>query len=136
MSTVDEIIEQDNAELRKKYLTEFRCYTADEIRGLASSDSNDTHDYASVWENQNKIFSVSNDGVDVFPSFQFQDGKPLEIIEYLLAQMPDDMGNWQIAYWFSFGNSYIEDERAPKDSFDLKDDLAAAVKALSEEIYW
>jgi len=136
MSTVDEIIEQDNAELRKKYLKEFRCYTADEIRGLASSDSNDIQDYASLWENQNKIFSVNNDGVDVFPSFQFQDGKPLEIIEHLLAQMPDDMSNWQIAYWFSFGNGYIEGERAPKDSFDLKDDLAAAVKVLSEEIYW
>jgi len=50
--------------------------------------------------------------------------------------MPDDMSNWQIAYWFSFGNGYIEGERAPKDSFDLKDDLAAAVKVLSEEIYW
>ena len=136
MSTVDEIIEQDNAELRKKYLKEFRCYTADEIRGLASSDSNDTKDYASVWENQNKIFSVNSDGVDIFPSFQFNDGKPLEIIEHLLAQMPDDMSNWQIAYWFSFENGYIKDRRAPKDSFDLKDDLEAAVKALSEEIYW
>ena len=108
MSTVDEIIEQDNVELRKKYLKEFRCYTSDEIRDLASSDSNDTQDYASVWEKQNKIFSVNANGVDVFPSFQFQDGKPLEIIEDLLAQMPDDMSNWQIAYWFSFGSNYRE----------------------------
>jgi len=136
MSTVDEIIEQDNVELRKKYLKEFRCYTSDEIRDLASPDSNDTQDYASVWEKQNKIFSVNANGVDVFPSFQFQDGKPLEIIEDLLAQMPDDMSNWQIAYWFSFGSNYIENGLAPKDSFELKDDLAASVKALSEEIYW
>lgn len=136
MGTVDKIIEQDNIKLRKQYLREFRCYTSNEIQSLASSDSGDQQDYASVWENQNKIFSVNNNGIDVFPSFQFKDGKPLKIIEHLLAQLPDDMSSWQIAYWFSLGNSYIENERAPKDSFELESDLTAAVKALSEEVYW
>jgi len=121
MSTLEKEIEQDNVELREKYLSEFRCYTSDEISSFASTGTNDGQDYASMWKKQNKIFCVNSDGVEVFPSFQFHAGKPLEIIGVLLTQMPDDMSAWEIAFWFSFENSYIENNQAPKDSFNLKD---------------
>jgi len=133
MNAVYKKIEQDNVKLRNEYLSEFQCYSSEDIRAFASKNE---HDCALTWEKQGRIFSVKNNGVDVFPSFQFQDGKPLEIIERLLSQIPNDMSNWQTAFWFVSGNGYIENQQAPKDSFELKDDLAAAVKALSEEIYW
>lgn len=134
MFSVEEQIKQDNVNLRRDYLREFSCYTPEDINAFASTDANDTHDYAALWEQQNKIFSVNDGDIARFPTFQFKNGKPLDTIESVLPQLPRDMSNWEIAFWFSFPNAHIENERAPKDSFEAPGDLNAAIKALSYEI--
>jgi hypothetical protein len=136
MSVVDDRIRQDNVRLRAKYLSETHCYTSADIRKLAPCDSSDDQGYAEVWKKLNNIFSVNSDGIDVFPSFQFQDGKPKEIIGLLLSQMPENMSDWQIAFWLASGNGYLEGNQAPQDCLDQNDDLALAIKALSSEMYW
>ena len=96
MSVVDEKIKQDNLRLRAKYLSETRCYTSAEIRKLAPLDSSDNQDLLERWKELNEIFFVTSDGIDVFPSFQFRDGKPKEIIGLLLSQMPENMSDCRL----------------------------------------
>jgi len=136
MSDVNEMIELDNAKLHAQYLSEHQCYSASELKKLVSEGSSDGQDCVSIWKENRSIFSIYDNDLELFPMFQFHNGKPLEIIRRILSEMPSDMSDWEIALWFASANGYIENEQPPQDSLELEEDLNAAVKALSEEIYW
>ena len=44
---------------------------------------------------------------DLFPAFQFADGKPLPIIKKILEALPEDMSPWQTAFWFKSSNGWL-----------------------------
>ncbi len=72
-------------------------------------------------------------GIDLYPAFQFIDGKPRPVIEKILTELGDEFTAWQIAFWFASGNVHL-DEEEPRDSLDQIEDVVLAAKRLAEPI--
>ena len=129
---VDYEIERDNAELRARYLLETKAWTAADIHehmhgGLLANPS----EPASRWRREKKVFAVRTGRAQLFPSFQFADGRPRPIIAEVLKRLPDDMTPWQIAFWFRGGNGWL-DGRSPEEALDDRDGVLEAAERLHE----
>ena len=49
-------------------------------------------------ETRRRVFAVLDGEKDLFPAFQFADGKPLPIIQKILEVLPDYLSPWQTAF--------------------------------------
>ena len=113
---IDRELEQENAELRARYLWEVPTYTATDIHKLIhGSRSSNPSEPASRWKREKKVFAVRAGRAQLFPCFQFADGYPLPVIKEVLKRLPDDMTPWQIAFWFRSGNGWL-DGRPPEEA--------------------
>ena len=89
-------IERKNIEMRARYLRTADLYTAEDIQGPSTK-----------WKREGRVFAIKDDEKDLFPAFQFADGKPLPIIKEILEALPDYLSPWQIAFWFESGNGWL-----------------------------
>jgi hypothetical protein len=73
-------------------------------------------DQASDWKRQGWIFSVTFDGKEYFPRYEFDDlHQPLPVIRDILKAFgPADP--WKIAAWFHFPNGWIVEPRPAADA--------------------
>ena len=79
---VDRDLEQDNAELRVRYLREVPTYTAADIHQLMhGSKLSNPNEPASRWKREKRVFAVRAGTAQLFPRFQFADGYPLPVIK-------------------------------------------------------
>lgn len=97
---------------------------------------------ASDWKHRGRIFSVTYDGKDLYPAYQFDMNKqPLPAIREVLLILKES-DPWAIASWFHFPNSWITgpvgDSKknkyvaiAPKDA--LKNRWQDVIKAAEKE---
>jgi hypothetical protein len=122
-------IERANSRLRAKFLEQFPCLGSREVHIAAGSRSKNEAATAHRWKAQRRIFSVLHAGRELFPAFQFQEGRPRASIGAVLEVLPKTMTPWQIAFWFVSGNGWLGD-RAPGDCLD---DAAAVVAAARHE---
>ena len=74
---VDLEIERDNAELRATYLKTTELYTPEDIQGPSTK-----------WKREGRVFAIQDGEKDLFPAFQFADGKPLPIIKKSWRRCP------------------------------------------------
>ena len=74
---IDREIARKNAELRARYLRTTKLYTAEDIQGPISE-----------WKCEGRVFAIHDGEKDLFPAFQFVDGKPLPIIQKILEVLP------------------------------------------------
>ncbi|MEO3388770.1 hypothetical protein [Mesorhizobium sp. CAU 1741] len=125
MGAVHSKIELDNAKARVKFLEEVRCLTSSELADMAGHGAQNRSVTASRWKSERKVFSVSARRQELYPAFQFRDGKPDPAIAQILSELPSKMTAWQIAFWFVSSNSWL-DGRAPQSTLD---DPAAAIAA-------
>ena len=93
---IDLEIERDNAELRATYLRTTELYTPEDIQGLSTK-----------WKREGRVFAIQDGEKDLFPTFQFADGKPLPVIKKILEVLPDYLSPWQTAFWFESGNGWL-----------------------------
>ena len=93
---IDREIARKNAEMRARYLQTTELYTAEDIQ-----------DPSTKWKREGRVFAIQHDGKDMFPAFQFADGKPLPIIQKILEALPEDLTPWQTAFWFESGNGWL-----------------------------
>ena len=89
-------IERKKAEMRATYLKTTELYTPEDIQGPSTK-----------WKREGRVFAIQDGGKDLFPAFQFADGKPLPIIKKILEVLPDYLSPWQTAFWFESGNGWL-----------------------------
>ena len=89
-------IARKNAEMRATYLQTTELYTPEDIQGPSTK-----------WKREGRVFAIQHDGKDLFPAFQFADGKPLPVIKKILEVLPDYLSPWQTAFWFESGNGWL-----------------------------
>lgn len=131
-ASVDDDIELDNAELRAHYLRETACYTAADIRSRSpTTKPKNPSEPASRWKREKRIFAIRHHGSDLFPCFQFADGEPLPVIKKILASLPADLTPWQVAFWFSSGNGWL-DGKAPEAALSDVEAVLTAAERMGE----
>ena len=103
-------IEKDMiAKARKKTLDASSWLTQAKLTELTDSSLTELSDQLREWKETKLIFSVLQDGIELFPAYAFISGKfypasGLQAILILFAGRKDD---WGIAYWFASSNSYL-----------------------------
>jgi hypothetical protein len=126
-------IERDNAEAQARFIETVKCYSAEELAGLAGHSASNRSATATRWKTQQTIFGLRRLGRDRYPAFQFQEGRPRPIIGKVLKTLPADMSAWQTALWFASPNGWLEG-RKPVDC--LRDEAALLTAAKHEGDDW
>jgi len=119
-------IEADNARLRADFIKRFKALTSREIHRMSGSRSANRAATAHRWKRERQVFSVPHGGEDLFPAFQFRDGRPRPVIARILAALPE-LSPWQTALWFASGTGWLGD-RAPIECLDDADAVVAAAE--------
>ena len=99
------------------------CQSSRQASGLKTRNPSEP---ASRWKRQGKIFGVPVDRADLYPAFQFLEGRPQPEVRRVLAALPVSMSPRQIALWFASGNGWVEDDAAPQDALHDMDGVLAA----------
>jgi hypothetical protein len=108
------IQEQRNAEARWSLLQEFEALSGAEISARRSSSAKNPYALASRWRREGKIFAVESDRQLLYPSFQLDSVtfEPLAVVTDVLATLPrEEMSNWEIAFWWTADNDWLDGER-------------------------
>src|SRR5712691_4895447 len=122
-------IKMDNARERARFLTEVDCLTSRHVAENAGHQAANASVTGSRWKQRRKIFSVPWKGNELYPAFQFRDGLPHPTIGKVLRELPKRMSPWQIAFWFTSGNGWLNGA-TPANRLD---DEAAVVMAAQRE---
>lgn len=129
---VDRELELDNAELRARYVREVPAYTAADIHELMHGTRlRNPSEPASRWRREKKVFAVRAGRNQLFPRFQFADGRPRPVIREIMKRLPDGMTPWQTAFWFWSGNGWL-DGKSPADALGDRDRVLEAASRLRE----
>ena len=132
MSAVRSKIEADNARARVRFVEEVPCFTSGDLAELAGHSARNRSATASRWKAEKKAFSVQLGGRELFPAFQFRDGKPDPAVARVLDALPPEMGQWQVAFWFVSSNPWL-DGAIPSENIDKAASLVEAAHRLGEE---
>jgi hypothetical protein len=117
----------------KKILEEGDWLSAEDINRLQSVPPKLKSYPASDWKRRGRVFSVSHDGRDLYPRYQFDAlYQPLPVIKDILEAYGQYADAWALAAWFHFPNSWIVKDGqlplAPKDALDRHDDVVEAAR--------
>lgn len=126
-------IEDDNAQAQARFLESVPVYPAERVADVAGHASQNRSATATRWKSKGAIFSVRHGGRDLYPAFQFKDGAPHPVIAKVLKALPQTMSPWQIAFWFTSANGWL-DGAAPQDR--LSDEAALLLAAEREGQEW
>jgi hypothetical protein len=120
----------------KKVFEEGDWLTAEDINTLQLRPPAKKSLPASDWKRSGRIFSVSYDGKEYFPSYQFDAMfQPLPVVRKILKAYGECADSWSLATWFHYPNSWIANEVdseavpvAPKDALDRSNDVIKAAR--------
>lgn len=129
-------IEFDNIVMRERFVKSQKCFDSKTIAKNAGYKTANLAQTAWRWKKGGQIFSIDYFGRELFPAFQFRDGKPLPQIKKILDLIAKDMTPWQIAFWFVAENGWLDGER-PVDAM-LRSEaevLEAALRAVERAEY-
>ncbi|TIN06102.1 hypothetical protein [Mesorhizobium sp.] len=132
MSAVRSKIEADNARARVRFAEEVPCLTSAELAELAGHSARNRSATGSRWKAERKAFSVQLSGRELFPAFQFKDGKPDPAVARVLEALPPGMSQWQVAFWFLSSNPWL-DGGVPSENLGKVDAVVEAARKLGEE---
>lgn len=120
----------------KRVFDEGDWLTAEDINNLHIRPPRKKSLPVSDWKRRRWIFSVSYDGKEYYPRYQFDARfQPLPVISKILKAYGECADTWSLATWFHFPNSWIATEIgsevvsvAPKDALDRPDDVIKAAR--------
>jgi hypothetical protein len=125
-------IEADNARAQADFLKTYRTLTADDVAQRAGHSAANRSATAHRWKAERKIFAVRAGGREVYPEFQFREGRPLPALQPVLTALSGRSG-WQIAFWFISPNGWLG---GPAPIERLEDGAALAAAAGHEAEAW
>jgi hypothetical protein len=123
----------DNLPARRRFFEEVPCLTSEEVAALAGHTARNGSMTASRWKQAGRIFSVPGPREDVYPAFQFQDGKPHPTVARVLAELPKRKSPWQVAFWFVSNNGWLGGA-TPAARLADGDTVVAAARHEAEDI--
>lgn len=126
---VERLIYDSNAKARARFFGEWPSFTSKDLADVAGHGSKNKSMTASRWKMKGKVFSIKHGGVEYFPSFQFEEGQPIEIVAKVLALLDGKKSGWQLAFWFTSPNGWL----AGKRPVDVLKDGDAVVSAAARE---
>jgi hypothetical protein len=126
-------IELDNARERARFREEVDCFTSRQVAELAGHAASNASATATRWKSARRIVGLPWKDGDLYPAFQFQDGQPRPVIGRALAALPAAMTPWQIAFWFTSSNSWL-DGATPEERLDDADAVVTAAKRENEKL--
>lgn len=99
---------------------------AEDVTKMLQATSAVGQDHVAEWKSRGELFSVRENGVDLYPAYQFDaSGKPLPIIKDILSAYGSYGDGWALATWFHYPNGWIAVDGpggaspvAPKDALD------------------
>lgn len=126
-------IEADNARERARFIRTVPTLTGRDLAALAGHSAANPSVTGSRWKQQGKVFSLPWRGGELYPAFQFRDGKPRPAVKAALEALPKTMSPWQTAFWFTSSNSWL-DGRTPAECLDDGGAVARAAMREAEPI--
>lgn len=132
MSAVRSKVEADNARARVKFAEMVPCLTSGELAEMAGHSARNRSATGSRWKAEKKAFSVQLGGRELFPAFQFKDGKPDPAVAQVLDALPSGMSQWQVAFWFVSSNPWL-DGGVPSENLGKVAAVVEAARKLGEE---
>ena len=119
---------------RQRYLQNVSCWTSKDVADAARHVNKNASSTANRWKSEGKIFAIPAAGKrDVYPAFQFQDGKPRAVIAELLKILEGARTPWEIAQWFIASNSWLDGD-SPADLLDDPDSRDLLLDAATQEV--
>jgi hypothetical protein len=108
-----------NAKFRASFLEQYPVLTSAALAELAGSTARNRAATANRWKAQGRIFSVTHEGADLFPAFQFDaQGAPHPVIKTLLSVFEGHRKGWEVAAWFVHPNSALPRAAKPVELLD------------------
>jgi hypothetical protein len=83
---------------------------------------------ATRWKKARRIIGLPWKGSDLYPAFQFKEGRPRPVIGRLIDALPGRMSPWQIAFWLTSSNGWLGGATPLERIEDESDLLAAAAR--------
>lgn len=120
-------IDADNARARVRFMDDFQSLTAEQVTDRAGSKAQNRHQTASRWKKEGRIFGVPWEGLERYPSFQFKEGRPLPVVQEILAALPRGMSAWETAFWFVSTNGWL-DGAAPRERLNERERVVEAAR--------
>ncbi len=127
------VIAADNLDIRDRFVRELPQLTSTDVGQLSGLSAKNSYATANRWKKNGEIFSINHRGRELFPAFQFRDGRPHPTIKQVLAALPDTMTAWQRALWFVSANGWLDDEE-PIDHLNAPQKLEAAALREHEDV--
>ena len=131
---VEEALALDNLAARRQYLADTPTLTSEQIHRASGVGSRNTSEPASRWKHEGQTFAVRLGRRDLYPAFQFLDGKPHTVLRHVLAALPADMTAWQKVFWFASGNGWLDGDE-PQRRLNDAERVVEAARRLSEPAY-
>jgi len=104
-------------QLRKHILDDSEWLPAQEVSRRAGSSANvkNPSGLPNRWKRTGKIFAVSFEGKDLYPSYGLDiGGQPLPLMKKIIALFGESKTPWTLAVWFGTPNSWLGNEK-PKN---------------------
>lgn len=119
-SVVDVRMAQRIAARHARVLNEFGHATAEQLAELGQSRAANRHALADNWKKRRLVFGVRHRDQEgrvreVFPLFQFRDGRPLKVVQEVLAAFGPHKDPWKLALWFTSNNGWLPHQARPVD---------------------
>lgn len=119
-----------------RVLNEFGFFTAEQLADANGSRAANRAALADNWRKRHQVFAVPHPDRtvrerDVYPAFQFEDGKPIKAVQEVLEAFGGRKAPWKIALWFTSNNGWLPDDARPADL--LTRDPQAVIEAARRE---
>jgi hypothetical protein len=104
-------LDKDSLAWRKAFASQYECLTAEAVADESGNTAKNRSAIASRWALERKIFSIRYENKTLYPKFQFKDGSPIPAIAKVLELFPDHFTGWDIAFFFTSPNSYLDGKK-------------------------
>ena len=133
-SSVDTQMAQRLAVRYARILGEFGFVTAEQLADANQSRAGNRNALADNWKKRRQVFAVrhrdeSGRSREVFPLFQFEDHKPIKVIQAVLEAFGERKAPWKLALWFTSNNGWLAKQARPVDLLaDIPDAVVQAAQ--------
>lgn len=126
-SRIDTKMAQRLAARHARVLNEFGFATAEQLADANQSRAGNRNALADNWKKRRQVFAVrhrdeSGRPREVFPLFQFEDHKPIKVVQSILEAFGEHKAPWKLALWFASNNGWLPGQARPVDLLESAPD--------------
>ena len=126
-SRIDTRMAQRLAARHAGVLNEFGFATAEQLADANQSRAANRSALADNWKKRRQVFAVrhrdeSGRPREVFPLFQFEDHKPIKVVQSILEAFGEHKAPWKLALWFASNNGWLPGQARPVDLLESNPD--------------